>query len=88
MDVETEIVRITDHRVRFGVSSDEGEGDEWPSILEKVLAADIICIGTPIWFGVRGSRRADGDRAARRHLQRHATRSASTRSTTRWGASS
>jgi len=55
MDVETEIVRVTDHAVRFGVTSDEGEGDEWPQILEKVKAADIICIGTPIWFGVRGS---------------------------------
>ena len=55
MDVETEIVRVTDYDVRFGVSSDEGDGDEWPRILEKVLAADIICIGTPIWFGVRGS---------------------------------
>ena len=55
MDVETEIVRITDYNVRFGVSSDEGNGDEWPTILEKIKAADIICIGTPIWFGVRGS---------------------------------
>jgi multimeric flavodoxin WrbA len=55
MDVETEIVRIVDHRVPFGVGSDEGEGDEWPGILERVLAADIVCIGTPIWFGVRGS---------------------------------
>ena len=55
MDVETEMVRVTDFNVRFGVSSDEGHGDEWPRILEKVKAADIICIGTPIWFGVRGS---------------------------------
>ena len=55
MDVETDIVRVVDHRVPFGVASDEGEGDEWPGILERVLAADIICIGTPIWFGVRGS---------------------------------
>ena len=55
MDVETEIVRVVDHRIPFGVSSDEGEGDEWPGILERVLAADIVCIGTPIWFGVRGS---------------------------------
>ena len=55
MDVETDIVRVVDHRIPFGVSSDEGEGDEWPGILERVLAADIVCIGTPIWFGVRGS---------------------------------
>jgi multimeric flavodoxin WrbA len=55
MGVETEMVRVTDYNVRFGVSSDEGNGDEWPAILEKILGADIICIGTPIWFGVRGS---------------------------------
>jgi hypothetical protein len=42
MDVETEVVRITDYRVRFGVSSDEGDGDEWPAILEKIKADDII----------------------------------------------
>ena len=56
MDVETEIVRVVDYDVRFGVSSDEGDGDEWPPILEKIKAADIIVIGTPIWFGVRGHR--------------------------------
>ena len=55
MGVETEMVRVTDYNVRFGVSSDEGNGDEWPAILEKIKVADIICIGTPIWFGVRGS---------------------------------
>ena len=32
-----------------------GEGDEWPQILEKILAADILIIGTSIWFGVRNS---------------------------------
>jgi multimeric flavodoxin WrbA len=55
LGVGSEIVRVVDSDVRFGVSSDEGEGDEWPLILEKVLAADILVIGTPIWFGVRSS---------------------------------
>ena len=79
------MVRVVDHGVRFGVSNDEGGGDEWPQILEKVLAADIIVIGTPIWFGVRGSvaqlviERLDGP-------TRTPTRSASTRSTTRSAA--
>jgi hypothetical protein len=50
-----------------GVSNDEGDGDRWPEILEKVLAADIVCIGTPIWFGVRGSV-AIRVRASRRSL--------------------
>ena len=55
MNVESEIIRIVDYNVPFGVSSDEGGGDEWPGILDKIKAADIIVIGTPIWFGVRGS---------------------------------
>jgi multimeric flavodoxin WrbA len=55
LDVECEKVRVVDYDVPFGVSSDEGEGDEWPLILEKVLAADILIVGTPIWFGVRSS---------------------------------
>lgn len=55
MGVECEVIRVVDHRVAFGVSSDEGDGDEWPRILERVKAADIVVIGTPIWFGVRSS---------------------------------
>lgn len=51
----TEIVRVIDHNVKFGVSSDEGDGDEWPKILAKIKASDILIIATPIWFGVRGS---------------------------------
>jgi multimeric flavodoxin WrbA len=54
-DVECESLRVVDYNIPFGVSSDEGEGDEWPGILDKILAADILIIGTPIWFGVRGS---------------------------------
>ncbi len=41
LDADCETVRVVDHDVRFGVSSDEGDGDEWPPILEKVLGADI-----------------------------------------------
>jgi multimeric flavodoxin WrbA len=55
LDVDSETIRVVDHDVRFGVTSDEGDGDEWPTILERVLAADILIIGTPIWFGVRSS---------------------------------
>lgn len=55
LGVDSEIVRVVDHAVAFGITSDEGDGDEWPRILDKILAADIIVIGTPIWFGVRSS---------------------------------
>ena len=27
---QTETVRVVDHDVRFGVTNDEGAGDEWP----------------------------------------------------------
>jgi multimeric flavodoxin WrbA len=50
-DVEGEVVRVVDHDVRFGVSTDEGDGDEWPAIRAKMLAADILVIATPIWLG-------------------------------------
>lgn len=53
--VSSEVVRVVDYDVAFGVSSDEGEGDAWPELLERIEACDILVIGTPIWFGVRSS---------------------------------
>ena len=51
IDVAGEVVRVVDHDVHFGVSTDEGDGDEWPSIRAKILAADILVLATPIWMG-------------------------------------
>ena len=50
-DVETEVIRFTDYDVKTGNSSDEGDGDEWPEILEKIKEAEILIIGTPVWMG-------------------------------------
>lgn len=52
---EVNVIRVADYKVAFGVSSDEGSGDEWPQILAEIKAANILIIATPIWFGVRGS---------------------------------
>jgi multimeric flavodoxin WrbA len=49
--VRGEIVRLVDHDVKFGVETDMGDGDAWPSIREKVLAADVLVLATPIWMG-------------------------------------
>ncbi len=49
--VETEILRVVDHDVRPGVSSDEGGGDQWPRIRVRIVASDILVVGTPIWLG-------------------------------------
>lgn len=50
-DVASEIIRIADHNVKPGVTSDEGRGDAWPRIHTKILACDILIVGTPIWVG-------------------------------------
>src|SRR4051812_49074206 len=50
-DVDGEVVRVVDHDVRFGVTTDEGDGDEWPQLRQKMLAADILVLAVPIWLG-------------------------------------
>ena len=51
LHVATDRVRIVDAGVKPGVSADEGDGDGWPAILAKILAADLLVLGTPIWMG-------------------------------------
>ena len=47
----SETIRIADQDIKPGVSSDEGPGDAWPDIRRRILAADILIFGTPIWLG-------------------------------------
>jgi multimeric flavodoxin WrbA len=50
--VETDSVRLADHRIDPGVVSEAvTPGDEWPAIRERVLAADILIMATPTWLG-------------------------------------
>jgi multimeric flavodoxin WrbA len=46
-----ETIRIADHDIKPGVTSDEGHGDAWPGIRKRILACDILIFGTPIWLG-------------------------------------
>ncbi len=55
LGVASEMIRVVDYDVKHGATSDEGDGDEWPMILEKIKGADILVIATPIWFGLRSS---------------------------------
>ena len=50
-DADGEIVRVADLNIKPGVSADEGKGDEWPALRERVIACDILVIGSPIWLG-------------------------------------
>jgi multimeric flavodoxin WrbA len=49
--VDVETVRLVDHDVKPGVLTDMGDGDGWPAIHEKLLAADILVVATPTWVG-------------------------------------
>ena len=49
--VTTSLERVVDHNVAPGVQVDMGNGDEWPRLREKILAADIFLLSTPIWMG-------------------------------------
>lgn len=50
-NVEVETIRLVDHNILHGVTSDEGNGDEWPLIHEKLIASEILVIATPTWIG-------------------------------------
>ena len=49
--IEGEAIRLADHNILPGVTSDEGPKDEWPAIRKKILNADILIAGTPVWMG-------------------------------------
>ena len=46
-----EMIRAVDLNLLPGVSSDEGEGDDWPPVHEKLLASEILILATPTWLG-------------------------------------
>ena len=48
-------LRMADYAILPGVTSDEGESDDWPGLREKILAHDILIFGGPIWMGQIGS---------------------------------
>lgn len=50
-EVESEIIRIVDHNVLPGVSSNEGEDDGWPQIRNKIVKSDILILASPTWVG-------------------------------------
>ena len=57
--VAVQSIRLVDHDIARGVYPDMTEHgwetDEWPAILEQVMAADILVIGSPIWLGDKSS---------------------------------
>jgi multimeric flavodoxin WrbA len=52
-------IRATAHQIAFGVYPDMTqhgwERDDWPTLWKKILDADILVVGTPIWLGEESS---------------------------------
>ena len=57
--VSVEEVRAVDHDIATGVWPDMTEHgwerDDWPAIFERVMAADVLVVCTPIWLGEKSS---------------------------------
>ena len=57
--VTIDTVRAEDHVLAPGVQPDMrehgAERDDWPMLYQRVRAADILVLGTPIWLGERSS---------------------------------
>jgi multimeric flavodoxin WrbA len=53
-NVESEIIRLRDYDIQPGTRT-EVDDDDWPEILERVLAADMIVFATPVWWGIQSS---------------------------------
>jgi len=50
--VDCEVVRLADYDIAPGVISEAvREGDAWPQIHAKILAAEILILATPTWLG-------------------------------------
>jgi len=49
------LVRAVDHVISPGVEADMGGDDQWPTLREKVHAADILVLLTPTWMGQQSS---------------------------------
>jgi multimeric flavodoxin WrbA len=54
-EIDGEIVRLADYQIDIGLSFKESDADQWPEIVEKIKAADVVIFGTPIWWGQRSS---------------------------------
>lgn len=53
--VTGDLVRAVDFDIRPGVEKDMGGGDQWPTLRQRVLDADILVFVTPTWMGQHSS---------------------------------
>lgn len=53
--IEADVVRLADATLPVGLGFRESEDDDWPGIVAKLKAADVVIFATPVWWGGRSS---------------------------------
>lgn len=54
-EVDAEVIRLADANLPVGLGFRESAEDDWPAMVEKIKAADIVIFATPVWWGGRSS---------------------------------
>ena len=53
--INAEVVRLADGTLPVGLDFREGADDDWPGLVTRIKAADVVLFCTPIWWGGRSS---------------------------------
>ena len=56
--VDVDLIHAREHQIAFGMAKDLNDDDtvdDWPALHARIMEADILVIGTPIWLGVKSS---------------------------------
>jgi len=53
--INAEVIRLSDAILPVGLSFRETSQDDWPGLVTKIKAADVVLFCTPIWWGGRSS---------------------------------
>jgi multimeric flavodoxin WrbA len=53
--INADLVRLSDQTLPVGLGFREAAEDDWPGLVTRIKAADIVLFCTPIWWGGRSS---------------------------------
>ncbi|MGP4061875.1 flavodoxin family protein [Halobacillus sp. H74] len=53
--IDVERIHLRDFHIKFGITTEFDQEEDWPFIFEKILEADIVLLGTPIAMGDKSS---------------------------------
>jgi len=54
-EINSNVIRLSDKNLPVGLGFRETDDDDWPTMVEKIKAADIVIFATPVWWGGRSS---------------------------------